>query len=74
MTIEVNEIIKIQAQQLCEFIPTPDPVFLHVLEQALQHNVDLNLSDERNTTHDTWRGQNIDQEALSFFKSRVQAV
>jgi hypothetical protein len=73
MTTEVNDIIKIQADQLLEFNkPGYQDLFRHLLEQALQHNYDLTEVHPRLTYEpfNIWRGQNITTEAVSFITKK----
>jgi hypothetical protein len=69
MKIEVDKIVKIQAEQLLEWKAHPE-VFQHLLEQALQKNLenDRHLIAHIRTSGSVWRGQDIDHEAVSFLK------
>lgn len=65
MTITPHEIIKIQAEQLTEWVNHPN-VFKHLLEQALQRNYKYPQDAAPGMI---WRGQDIDHEAVAYLKT-----
>jgi hypothetical protein len=76
MRIDIDPIVKIQAEQLLEWTGHPE-VFKYLLEQALQQNVrsgfELQKDAHNGLNHRRysdliWRGQTIDIEAVSFLK------
>ena len=62
--------MQIQAAQLAEWKNAGNPeLFTHLLEQALQKNLDAGKG-KNLFPDDIWRGQDIDSEAVRYLKGR----
>jgi len=69
MTIKVDNIIKIQAAQLIEFSQSPE-IFLPLLEQALQHNLETDKNHRLGWGSTIWRGQDMNAEVIRIVKRK----